>query len=375
MSRGKRFASRASAAVALLGALALPAGASGAPGDVYTPDFGTATVWRLAPTGGDTAFAFGAANELDDLTGLALGPDGFLYVGDQDGEIYRIDRASATETLFTDVGTGSAQDIVFDAQGRMLVLDNATDDILTIDLASKAQTTIFNGPGTFEYESIAVMRSGDILISAGTGDQVLKLSGGALTPLISGDPELNSPDAMAFSADERYLYVASRAGNSFLRLDLRTGQTIHSELGLIPRGLALTRDGRLMISANGGIFTSALTGGPLAPFSADTDMINPADLVIEPDPCAGRTPTVVGTDARDVIRGSASPDVISTLGGKDVVSALAGDDIACGGAGKDTLKGGPGRDRLLGQAGKDKLIGGKGKDKLKGGAGKDVQKQ
>ena len=171
----------------------MPAGACAAPGDVYTPDFGTATVWRLAPTGGDTAFAFGAANELDDLTGLALGPDGFLYVGDQDGEIYRIDPASATETLFTDVGTGSAQDIVFDAQGRMLVLDNATDDILTIDLASKAQTTIFNGPGTFEYESIAVMRSGDILISAGTGDQVLKLSGGALTPLISGDPGSTHP--------------------------------------------------------------------------------------------------------------------------------------------------------------------------------------
>lgn len=375
MSPGKWFASGTSAALVSLAALALPTGASAAPGDVYTADFGTASVWRLAPTGGDSAFQFGAAPELDDVTGLTQGPDGAFYVGDQDGEIWRIERDSAVEALFTDIGSGSAEDLLFDSSGRLLVLDKANDDLLAVDTATKAQTTLYNGPGTFSYASMTLMRHGDVLLSSETDDRILKLSGGALTPLISGDPELDSPDAMIFSADERYLYVASRNGMSFLRLDTKTGQTLHSELPFRPRGFALTRDGRLMISSNDGIFTSPLAGGSVTLFSNDSDFINPADLVIEPELCADRTPTIVGTDAGEVVRGTASPDVISTLGGKDVISGLAGNDLACGGAGKDTLRGGAGRDRLLGQSGKDRLIGGKGKDKLKGGAGRDVQKQ
>ncbi len=298
---------RAPLALALLAALALPAGASAAPGEVYTADFGTAAVWRLAPTGGDTAFQFGAAPDLDDVTGLTQGPDGAFYVGDQDGEIWRIERDSASEALFTDIGTGSAEDLLFDPSGRLLVLDSANDDLLAVDPASKAQTTLYNGPDTFSYPSMALMRNGDVLLSSADDDRILKLSGGALTPLISGDPELDSPDAMILSADERYLYVASRTGMSFLRLDTLTGQTLHSELPFRPRGFALTRDGRLMISANEGIFTSALTGGPVTPFSNDSDFINPADLVIEPDLCAGLTPTIVGTDAAEAVRGTAAP--------------------------------------------------------------------
>jgi Ca2+-binding RTX toxin-like protein len=88
-------------------------------------------------------------------------------------------------------------------------------------------------------------------------------------------------------------------------------------------------------------------------------------------PCAGKTPTVVGTPGADQLAGTAGPDIVDAQGGKDTVNALGGNDVVCGGPGKDSLKGGPGKDTLLGQGGKDKLKGGGGKDTCKGGGGKD----
>ena len=89
-------------------------------------------------------------------------------------------------------------------------------------------------------------------------------------------------------------------------------------------------------------------------------------------PCAGRTPTILGTDGKDQLTGTGKADVIDGLGGKDTVNALGGNDVVCGGPGNDTLKGGGGKDKLLGQQGKDKLKGGGGKDTCKGAQGRDT---
>jgi Ca2+-binding RTX toxin-like protein len=90
--------------------------------------------------------------------------------------------------------------------------------------------------------------------------------------------------------------------------------------------------------------------------------------------CAGKTATQVGSDAGDIINGTAGPDVIVALGAGDIVRGRGGKDLLCGGNGKDKLVGGPGKDRLLGQAGKDTLLGGPKNDVCNGGAGKDVLK-
>jgi dipeptidyl aminopeptidase/acylaminoacyl peptidase len=89
-------------------------------------------------------------------------------------------------------------------------------------------------------------------------------------------------------------------------------------------------------------------------------------------PCAGRTPTILGTAGADLLTGTGGADVIDGLGGKDTVKALGGNDVVCGGPGNDTLKGGGGKDKLLGQQGKDKLKGGGGKDTCKGAQGRDT---
>jgi parallel beta-helix repeat protein len=79
--------------------------------------------------------------------------------------------------------------------------------------------------------------------------------------------------------------------------------------------------------------------------------------------CAGKVATIVGSNAKDRLKGTRKRDVIAALAGNDTVRGLRGNDIICGGKGKDKLLGGPGRDKLIGGPGRDKLLGGPGRDK------------
>lgn len=75
---------------------------------------------------------------------------------------------------------------------------------------------------------------------------------------------------------------------------------------------------------------------------------------IGPVRCGGRVATIIGSDARDRIRGTSRKDVIATLGGDDVVSGRGGNDVVCAGAGDDAVDGGGGRDRIDGGPGSDR---------------------
>ena len=88
--------------------------------------------------------------------------------------------------------------------------------------------------------------------------------------------------------------------------------------------------------------------------------------------CDGKTPTIGGTDAGEVIEGTSGPDVIVGFGGDDTILAAGGDDTICAGAGDDTVFGGGGNDTILGQGGNDDLRGGAGDDTLRGGPGHDT---
>jgi hemolysin type calcium-binding protein len=79
--------------------------------------------------------------------------------------------------------------------------------------------------------------------------------------------------------------------------------------------------------------------------------------------CAREVATIVGSNAKDRLKGTRKRDVIAALAGNDTVRGLRGNDIICGGKGRDKLLGGPGRDKLLGGPGRDKLLGGPGRDK------------
>jgi hypothetical protein len=88
--------------------------------------------------------------------------------------------------------------------------------------------------------------------------------------------------------------------------------------------------------------------------------------------CRGKRATLIGTSAKNNIKGTNKRDVIVAFGGKDRVNGRRGKDVICGNAGKDVLIGGKGKDLLVGGTGADKLLGGPGRDTLVGHKGSDV---
>ncbi len=139
-------------------------------------------------------------------------------------------------------------------------------------------------------------------------------------------------------------------------------------------GLALQPDGRIVV----GVITDANTDlvvlrlqGDALPGSGAGGPGAGAGVSGAAARCAGRAATVIGSNGRDRLRGTAKADVIVGLGGNDVIEARGGDDLVCGGGGADALRGGAGADRLLGEGGADVLRGGAGRDRLAGGAGAD----
>ena len=74
-----------------------------------------------------------------------------------------------------------------------------------------------------------------------------------------------------------------------------------------------------------------------------------------------------GTDANDMIVGSAGNDKLYGQDGNDILYGGEGSDILSGEDGNDTLYGGDGDDALYGENGNDILEGGAGNDRLEGG--------
>jgi Ca2+-binding RTX toxin-like protein len=94
--------------------------------------------------------------------------------------------------------------------------------------------------------------------------------------------------------------------------------------------------------------------------------------------CLGEPATIIGTNGKDVLRGTPQTDVIVGLHGVDTLLGRGGDDLLCSGPGghlagrhgdierSETVRGGAGSDILLASRGIDVLFGGDGKDILIG---------
>jgi Tol biopolymer transport system component len=240
-----------------------------------------------------------------------------------------------------------------------------------------------------------------------TGTTTLVSRAGGATGA-KGDGESDSP---AISRDGRYVAFASTASNLdpsdsdstvdvFVR-DLETHTTTLVSRAAGESGAkgnadsffaALSGDGRFAAftsfasnlhpedgDASADVFRRQLSGDqrPAAPEDAYPTAQHtpppPAAPAAKPL-CQGRAATIVGTAARDVLRGTPKADVIVALGGNDLVRGVGGNDRVCAGAGNDRVEGGAGADRLEGAAGNDRLLGGRGSDRLFGGLGKDVMR-
>jgi Ca2+-binding RTX toxin-like protein len=371
--------------------------APAAPGDVFFTDEGMSgqgVVYEVGPSGGPPQ-PFATSDQLGGATGLAIDPTtGLLVVANFSPVLHTVDPATGTIGVYaTGPNASSLGDLVFAPDGRLYVTDSdpSTGAVFRVDPATKAFTQVASGfiPASSSREAagIAASRAGKLYITDSV-DSVYEVDLATGTEhLFARDAQLAGSDGLAFSPDEKSLYVAgfckpvldcadsTDSPNQVARIDMATGSV--STLATLSDAVAVTprTDGSLLVTNTdlNALQIVPLTGSPITDFSTGGAALQyPHDSVIEPDLCAGRIPTIVGTTGVDAITGSPFADVISTLGGKDKVKAGGGNDIVCGGPGKDKLFGQGGKDKLLGQGGKDRLVGGKKKDVDKGGGGADV---
>jgi Ca2+-binding RTX toxin-like protein len=86
--------------------------------------------------------------------------------------------------------------------------------------------------------------------------------------------------------------------------------------------------------------------------------------------CRGHAATKVGTNRREVLKGTVGRDVLVGLGGNDTLLGFEGNDVLCGGGGDDFLIGSYGDDVHDGGGGhSDLMLGYSGRDVHYGGAG------
>lgn len=120
-----------------------------------------------------------------------------------------------------------------------------------------------------------------------------------------------------------------------------------------------TTDEVFLTDPKGSVPVNLTSSGP-ADFDFGTDW-QPVPVM-----CGGKRSTIVGSKARDKLRGTPFNDVIFGGGGRDTINGFGGRDIICGGGGKDRLFGGGGRDRLFGGKNRDACFGGTGTDTANG---------
>jgi DNA-binding beta-propeller fold protein YncE len=396
-SRGSRRRSMIASAVAALAALVLPAGAAAqlAPGDIVIADpdanAGAGAVFKVDPlTGAASTLATGAP--LVNPTDVAIDAQGNILVVDEaadpagfavnTGAVFRFASGAAPTPLATSPLFADPDGIAVDAQGNILVGDNNADpNALAPDTgavfrfapgsapAPLAVSAQFEDPG-----DIAIAPDGRIIVADdGANPPGFPTGEGAIFTFKPGD----APAVLA-------------AGPPFLGPD---GVAIDA------RGNTLVSDDAALGSVpdTGAIFKIASGGGAIATLAASPLFNDPEHLAIESD---GRI--LVVDDAAepslfrvDAATGEVTPFASSPLfaepegvavvppkcGGrfativgdatKNTLKGTSGADVIWGGAGKDKIRGGKGADRICGDKGKDKLFGQQGKDRLFGGKGAD----
>ena len=182
------------------------------------------------------------------LPGWRWGPIGALYVGDQDGEIYRIDLATGATALFTDIGgTGIAPGRCLRPTGahagsRLLARTTSSRSSSPPRPRPRSSTAQGRSAST-PWPCFATVTSSSS--TRGRRRRSFGSSGGVLTPVIQNDPELDLPDALGLvrrrALPLRRLAARRRASSG---TTCRPGGRLHSEVAFTcarPRAAALRR--------------------------------------------------------------------------------------------------------------------------------------
>jgi hypothetical protein len=252
------------------------------------------------------------------------------------------------------VATGlTPRSIAVSPDGQNVYVTNSDGTISVYDAAMDGSLTLNSTPSVSPStpRGVTVSRDGNSVYVADFGSHltpggILQFDvapNGALTPkAVPAVPAGNSPVEVTASFDGKSLYASNFNGGDVSQYDISAADG------------ALSKKGHPTVLAGMTPTQIALTP-PEAPKKAP-DVLR----------CRGEEATIIGTNGRDKLKGTAGIDVIVGLSGRDSISGLEGDDVICGNKGKDKLRGGNGDDFVSGQTGPDRVKGGNGDDDLFG---------
>ncbi|RPJ81496.1 MAG: SMP-30/gluconolactonase/LRE family protein [Acidobacteria bacterium] len=151
--------------------------------------------------------------------GPAASPDGLVYFTNiPASRIYRWDPDARELTVFRE-NSGKANGLAFDHQGRLLVCEQVPARVTRIDIRT-GQTSVvaerFQGAGLEPPNDLAIDRHGRIYFSSRPSSDAPTRGGingvyrvnvdGGIERILSA-PDVQMPNGVALSPDERFLYV------------------------------------------------------------------------------------------------------------------------------------------------------------------------
>jgi sugar lactone lactonase YvrE len=165
------------------------------------------SIFRVTRAGTREPFASGIVN----ATSMTFGPDGNLYVSSRfEGAVYRVDANGAHQSVATDLGVACG--IAFDADGWMFVGDRSGTIFRVRDGKAVAFATL---PASVAAFHLAIGPTGDLFVAGptlGSYDTVYRVTrDGDVSPL---PVTFGRPQGLAFAPDGSLHVVEALAGSS-----------------------------------------------------------------------------------------------------------------------------------------------------------------
>lgn len=270
-------------------------------------------------------------------------------------------------------------DVIIDPSGEYAYVTVVREDNPDSDLLVKIDAQTFEILDTADVGKdphVSVAPESNLLYVPAADSDRIEVFDRRGTELVQVDT-IEQPGAhgIEFSYDGNYIYTTDLPGGAetgLFTIDTRTNEIVGDLDGVdtsapIPHNVWLNGEGdRLFLTHSGAeattvdVFSLEDPTTPVLESTVDVQGLNPFGLAYAAPEIDD---LVVGTDAKDRLRGGR---------GNDQIYGEGGNDILRGNSGNDRLLGQEGNDRLLGGRGDDVLIGGEGNDRLLGGRGDDV---
>ncbi len=199
------------------------------------------------------------AHGVDHAEGICLTPAGVLHVSGEKGQVYRLDPdGSATEIATTG---GWTLGLASDGAGRIYACDPVLHQVLRLDPASGAWTTISGGTPSAPLRTPnwgAFGRDGSFYVSDSGGwkqrdGRIFVIRPDGRTESFTS-ATVDFPNGLAVTPDGRELWVLESTPGRLVRFEIRPDggageRRVVAELpGTVPDGIAFATDGSAIIA-------------------------------------------------------------------------------------------------------------------------------